>query len=76
MEFKKHMEFKKPRHIGTENGLVASRGEGRAYEGGERVQVQLPFIQEISHRDVMYSMVTVVNNTYLKVTKTVDHKSS
>ena len=38
---------------------------------------KLPVIKYISHGDVIYSMVTIVNNTvvvYLKVTKRVDLK--
>ena len=45
-------------------------------EGVKRYKV--PVMRQISSGDVMYSMVTVVNNTlvYLKVAKGIDLKSS
>ena len=45
------------------------------WEGGQKVQTS----RYMSHRDVMYGMVTTVNHTvlhYLKVPKRVDFKSS
>lgn len=56
---------KKPyKLIDTENRLVLARSEGM-WKMGEWDQKAQTSSYKVSHRDIMYSMVTAVNNTVL-----------
>ena len=62
--------LKVSKFIDTENQLVVARGSGcslgKMGEGGQEVQTS---IYKISHGDIMYRMLTIVNNTVLHTGK-------
>ena len=62
----------KTKLIDTENRLEAARGGNgeRVGEKGEEVKRhKLPAIKQICHENLMYSTVTIINNTVLDIWK-------
>lgn len=56
---------KKPELIETENRLVVSKGGRKMGEGGKGYT--LPVMRQISSGVLMYSTVTIINNTVLYI---------